>query len=533
MTHVRASATSRALEARGRRLAIATPLAAATRAALDGGGTAVDAAVTACAVLAVAYPHMCSIGGDLFALLRRPTGEVVAVNGNGAAPAAADAEALRRREGRMPLTGPATITVPGVVAAWRSLLEMEGTRGLGDALAPAVRLAAEGCRVAPSLARAIAIHRRALARDPGMASVFLPGGHPLGAGDPLRQPVLASTLEALAETEGRALYDGPVGRRFAAGLRALGCPMTPEDLSAHRTELAAPLAVGYREHEILTHPPNSQGFLLLETVRVLEELGVGLDASGPRAGLVARAFAAVSRDRERYLADPRSAPVPVEELLSDAHVRQVAARVREGRAGAPMPPARPARGDTVAVVAADGEGRAVSIIQSIFHSFGAGILEPATGIVCQNRGACFTLDPASPNVLEGGKRPAHTLMPVLVRRGEAVRFVGGTMGGLAQPQIHVHVLGHVLERGTDVGAAVAAPRWVVGSLEAGGPTEVIFAERIALERCGPALRASGLPVVEIADLNEEVGHAQYIRVGEDGALEAASDPRADGEAGAC
>lgn len=520
--------------AHGRRLAIATPHAAATRAGLqafDAGGTAVDAAVTACAVLAVVYPHMCSVGGDLFALVARPGGGVVAVNGSGAAPAAVDPEALRREHGRMPLTGPHTVTVPGVLAGWQALLELEGKRGLAEALAPAIGLAREGFPVAPSLARAITIHRRSLGRDPGLASIFLSAGHGLHAGDVLRQPALAATLEAIAVEGCGAFYGGELGARFVAGLRAQGSALVLDDLSAHRCELGAPLGAPYGDWEILTHPPNSQGFLLLEMLRVLEELGVGLDTMGDGAGLVARTFAVVSRDRVRFLADPRAFPVDVHELLSDRHVAQVAPEVGGGGPAAGLRPGRSARGDTVAVVAADADGRAVSIIQSIFHSFGAGILEPSTGIVCQNRGACFTLDRDSPNVLEGGKRPAHTLMPVMVRRGGAIRLVGGTMGGLAQPQIHVHVLGHLLERGSSVGTAVSAPRWVVGSLEAGGPTEVVFAERSALERCGPSLVGSGLPVVELADLNEEVGHAQYIEIGEDGILEAASDPRADGEAG--
>lgn len=501
--------------------AIATPQRSATEAglaALDRGGNAIDAALTACAALAVVYPHNCSVGGDLFALLHRPDGSVAAVNGSGAAPAALDAAAIGAGATRMPPDGPHTVTVPGAVAGWETLRGLGATSTLAEILAPAAELARAGCPVAPGLARAVTEDRDRLARDPGAADVFLAHGAPLEAGATLRQPALAATLELIGEEGPGALYGGEVGERLAAGLRRLGSRMTLEDLAAHRSELGDPLGRRYRDVEVLTHPPNSQGFVLLRILLALEELDVPLDALGPQAGLLARLFALASRHRDRVLADPAAMRLSMDELLDRDSIRALARRAREGE---PQGRAQaPAGGDTVAVVAADEDGWAVSVIQSIWESFGSGILEPATGILLHNRGALFSLDPASPNVLEGGKRPAHTLMPVMVREGGALRVVGGTMGGLSQPQIHAQVLGRVLagEGPTD---AVAAPRWVVGADEA------ILAEPGARERCGDSLRATGMPVVELGELDEEVGHAQYLARAE-GAWTAGIDPRSDG-----
>ncbi|HVL95255.1 MAG TPA: gamma-glutamyltransferase [Solirubrobacteraceae bacterium] len=436
------------------RYALATPHVAATEAgaaAMAAGGTAIDGALAAAAVLAVAYPHMCALGGDAVALVRRPDGEVVVVNGTGAAPAAADAGAVAARHaGRMPATGPDTVTVPGVVAAWAAIAGLGARRGWAELLAPAARLASDGVAIAPGLGRAIADQAAQLLRDPGLAAIFLPRGRPLRAGGVLRQPALARTLDVLAAEGAGALYRGSLADSFAAGLSALGVPIDPDDLASHETELAPPLAGGFAGEEVLTSPPNTQGFVLL---RMLD----GLEPDAGDAELVRR-FAAAAAERDATLGDPR--------------------------AGA---------GDTVAVVAADEEGHAISLIQSVFASFGAGLLEPATGIVCHNRGAAFSLEPG-PNRLAAGRRPAHTLMPVLTRRGGCLTGVHGTMGGQIQPLIHAQLLLR-LAAGAAAQEAVAAPR--------AGPD---------------GRRASG----------DAAGHAQVVRLRPGGGFDAGSDPRADG-----
>lgn len=512
------------------RAALATPhhlATAAGRDALVAGGTAVDAAIAAAAMLAVVTPQDCSIGGDLIALVAEPGRAPVVVNGSGAAARAIDVEALRRHGAAMPADGPSTITVPGAVAAWEELHRHGAALPFSTLLEPAIAAAREGVAVEPALARATPF--AAEAGDDGLRAVFAPGGVPLAVGDALRQPALARTLEAIAADGARALYGGDVGARLVAGLRALGSPLDGDDLAAHRTELAAPLAGRFHGWDVLTAPPNSQGFVLLEVLGALERLG------GTDAATLAHLFRLTSADRDRLLADPRCSPVPVDTLLGTAHLDALADAARRaaalGAAGPRVvgPPA--GAGDTVAIVAADGAGRAASVIQSVYGLFGARVLETGTGIVCHNRGAGFSLDASSPNRLEPGKRPAHTLMPVLVARDGRIHLVLGTMGGKAQPQVLAQVLLGALAPEAQLDAVVGAPRWVVGPRDAHDPEgDAVLAEGRVDDAELSALRRSGLEVCVVGDHDDAVGHAQAVRVGRDGGMEAASDPRADGAA---
>jgi gamma-glutamyltranspeptidase len=526
---------ARPLMATGRDYALATPHALATDAgehAFKAGGTAVDAALAAAAVLTVVYPHMCAIGGDLFALLSAHGGPVVAVNGSGAAPARIDADALRARGPLMPAAGPETITVPGMVRAWETLMALDGRLPLRDILAPAIAYARDGVPVAPSLARGIGELADELVADPGMSALFFDRGEPLGAGAPLRQPALARSLEAIAEGGAEALYSGTLGETLVRGLQRAGSALAMDDLVRHRTELQEPLRQEYSGLEIITTPPNSQGFVLLGILSALAELEALPDPLGPDAVLLAHVFRLASAERDDVLADPRRSPVPVDALIASEHGAELLRRAR-ARLAAPVTPGAVAgpSGDTVAVVAADSDGHAVSLIQSVFRSFGSGILEPETGIVCHSRGAFFSLDPASPNLLEGRKRPAHTLMPVMTRRDGRLTGVHGAMGGKAQPQIHAHLLLRLLGGATPADA-LAAPRWVAGGLDVDSADDVILLERSAGPAVADAFGAAGLPVELLDDVDEGVGHAQLIWRGPDGALEAATDPRADGAAAA-
>lgn len=526
----------------GERFAIATPHRAATaagEAAFRSGGSAVDAAVTASCVLSVAYPHMTGVGGDLFALVARPSGEVVSVNGSGAAPRLIDRAAVARTHGTMPRAGPLTITVPGAVAGWATLMDLGARLGLAAAVAPAARLAREGVPVAPSLARALRGSRATVAADPGLRAVFVRGGSPLRAADPLVDGALASTLDAVATGGPDVLYRGAVGEQLVLGLSDRGALLRGSDLEAHRTDCAPPLAGRYGGAEILTAPPNSQGCLLLAILAVVERLGLGRDHLGMDAGRLATLFAAVTVLRDRGLCDPRSGPDLAASLLAPPGLDALAARVRGTAAvprGAGGPTADPALGDTVAVVAADADGTVVSLIHSLYGAFGSGIREPRTGIIAHNRGASFVLDRDHPNALGPGRRPAHTLMPVLARSGGAITLAAGTMGGSAHPQIHASLLLAVLDRGLDPGPAVALPRWVVGGLEgeddADGGRAAVHAEATVPEQAKAALRSSGFAIRRLGAVDEGVGHAQLIRIDPAGRLVAGSDPRADGAAAA-
>jgi gamma-glutamyltranspeptidase/glutathione hydrolase len=519
----------------GRAHAIATPHAAASTAGdavFRSGGTAFDAAVAAAVALTVVYPHMCAVGGDIIALAATADGAVRVVNGSGAAPAAVSAADIAARHGRMPERGAETVTVPGAVAAWATLLEIGGSRRLADLIEPAAKLAEEGVPVARSLAKAIAAAESAgeLEGDEGMATVLRPGGRPLEEGEALVQPALARTLRAIQADGPAALYHGPVGAAIVARLRTLGSAITSDDLAAHATELCEPLAGTFGEEEVLTAPPNSQGLLLLEVLQAATRLG-DADLLGDDADLLAELFRLVTLDRDRHLADPRRADVPVAQLLSDAHAAELAAAALARRAaagGGASSAGRKASGDTIAVVAADGAGNAVSLIQSVYYGFGSGILDPTTGVVLHNRGAFFSVDPASPNVIAGGKRPGHTLMPVLVRRAGRLVGVHGTMGGSAQAQIHAQLILRTA-RGEAPADVLMAPRFVVGGLEPGGRADLVLAEP-GCDAAERAWAAAGQDVHRLGELDEETGHAQLIRIGSDGTLRAASDPRADGAA---
>jgi gamma-glutamyltranspeptidase len=519
--------------AAGRGWAIATPHVLATEAgrdAFENGGNALDAALAAAAVLTVVYPHMCAIGGDLIGLHRAPDGEVAAILGVGAAAAEADADRLREAHGSMPIFGPDTITVPGLLAGWQALAARGARHGLSSAVAPAIAHARAGVPLAPSVNAALVEEAPRLARDPGLRRLFFAGEQPLRTGATLRQPALAQTLATIAERGVEAFYRGEVGEALVAGLAQLGAPLRSADLGAHATSIREPLRVMFDELELVTAPPVSQGFVLLLQLAALAELGMsGADAID--AGALAEIFRLAAEDRDRWLCDPEYEPPPLERLLSRRHAVEIAdAARRRAAAGrdASSGAARPVSptGDTIALVAADAEGNAVSLIQSLFFSFGSGILEPATGILCQNRGACFTLAPSSPNVLAPGKRPAHTLMPTLALADGRVRHVLGTKGGPAQPQILMHVLLGLIA-GSDPAAALEGPRW---ALDDGAPSALVLEGRVGAE-AREQLERAGFECRITADRDEALGHAHAITVGPDGFV-AASDPRSDGAAAA-
>ncbi len=525
------------LAATGRRWAVATPHSAATRAgaeAFEAGGNAIDAALAAAVTLAVVYPQACGVGGDLFALVARSEQpEIVAVNSSGAAPAHIDPDAVRTAHGAMPRRGPLTVTVPGAAAGWKALCDQGARFDWAQHFTAAIACAHDGIPVARSLAQTLADGPE-LSADPGISEVFFPNGEPLGEGDVLRQPALGATLDALAAGGSDELYGGGIGRRYAAGLRAAGSPITVEDLAAHRAELASPLAARYRDLDVRVVPPNSQGFVLLEILAAIERLGIDPNPLGPDAVAIALVVGAARADRDRHLADPRAMRVHPGTLLDDGHLAALCDAVRDGlpAAGtaATAPPAlgAPHHGDTVGLVTADADGNAVSLIQSLYDGLGSGILEPDTGIVAHSRGAQFVLDPGHPNVLSPGKRPAHTLMPAMAHRGDRPAVILGTMGGHGQPQINATNLIRIADMGLAPAAALAEPRWLVGGLDVGD--DWVLAEEDVPAAVRDDLEAAGLRTVTVPSHSGDLGHAHAIRVLGDGGFEVGSDPRADGGA---
>lgn len=519
------------LRASGTKWAIATPHTVATQAgavAFERGGNAIDAALAAAVTLAVSYPHNCGVGGDLFALVQRPDGATVAINASGRAPAGVDPDALRARYGTaMPEEGPDSITVPGAVSGWATL-HQEGARlPWTEAFGPAIAVAHGGVAVSRSLSRALQEREALLAADPGMAGVFFHDGAPLPRGALFRQPALAATLQRLATDGPGALYGGAIGERYAAGLRSVGAPIVVDDLAAHSADVVAPLSGRYRDLDVRVVPPNSQGFALLEMLALVERLGIDPDPLGPDAGVLALVCAAANRDRDHHLADPDAMRVHPSTLLDDGHLAGLADRIRDAAPPTTVPGHRHGTGDTIAMVTADADGWAVSLIQSLWDSFGSAILEPGTGIVAHDRGGCFTLEPGHPNEIAPGKRPFHTLMPVLVHRDGRLAAVAGSMGGASQPQINAQNLIRAFDMGMGAGETIAAPRWTVW----GEPGEgFVRAEGSVPDATTARFEETGFRIEPLDDVDEAVGHAHMILARRDGTLDVGSDPRADGGA---
>jgi gamma-glutamyltranspeptidase/glutathione hydrolase len=429
----------------------------------------------------------------------------------------------------MPEAGPATITVPGVVRGWEALHGQGAVRPWVEAFGAAI-VAADGSPVSRDLAGSIARRADELRSDPGFAEVFYADGVP-SEGDLLRQPALARTLGAIADEGADACYAGDVADRFVAGLRVLGAPISIEDLGAHTAELLPPLQGRYRDLDVSVTPPPSQGFVLLEAMAAVERLHIDPDPIGSDAGTLARILMAASSDRDRHLADPEAMTIHVSGLLDDGHLAALCDIVRGGLEGHAATGAVPPRvpGDTIALVTADVDGWGVSLIQSLFSGFGAGILEPATGIVPHDRGACFTLEPGHPNELAPGKRPAHTLMPVAVHRDGVLAALAGTRGGHGQPQIDLMTLVRAFDLGHDPSDAVAAPRWLVGGMSPIRGDPWIEVEGAVPAAVRTAFANAGFQVRPLDELDRAVGHAMLLRV-DRGTFLAGSDPRADGGA---
>ncbi|WP_328491775.1 gamma-glutamyltransferase family protein [Streptomyces sp. NBC_00414] len=491
-------------------IAIAAPHPAAVEAARQvtaAGGGLIDAALAAAAALTVAYPHQCSIGGDLVALVRDGAhGTVRSVLSAGAAAAATDPVPLRAAGDRMPPGGPHTVTVPGAVAGWAELARLGARLPLARSLAPAVALADGGVPVSEALARAIRNRLDAVRADPGLSALLLDeAGEPLPVGAALVQPALAATLRELAD-DWRHFYTGPTARRLVAGLPERGSLLDAKDFAGHRAENTAALSATVHGVTWWAAPPPSQGASLLAVL--------GRRGDPPTDPLTAARQAELSRDA--LLGDPRSGAVDIDGLLLRAE-RDVAAL--------PAGP-RPA-GDTVAVTAVDDQGNAVSLIQSVFQSFGSGIADPATGIVLHNRGSAFGLDPAHPGALRPGARPPHTLCPALATApGRVVAL--GCQGGRAQAWILSQVAEDLLDAPAPE-AVLARPRWVIGSrdLNRPHPTLVLEPGTPDAEHLTAVAHRLGLEVARTSGPHDEAGHVQTARLrGEE--VDAASDPRADG-----
>ncbi|MGE3274852.1 MAG: gamma-glutamyltransferase [Vicinamibacterales bacterium] len=517
---------------------IATSQALASSAGLkvlQDGGNAIDAAITAAGVLAVIEPTMNGIGGDLFAIVHDgKTGRIYALDASGRASRHATPEEFARRGlDDMPGRGPLPVDVPGVVDGWSQLLDRFGTITLAQALQPAIRYAREGFPVAEIVAGEWKGAERVLREDPAAARTFLIDGRAPEAGEIFANPALAASLEQIATGGRDAFYKGPIARAIAADMERRSGLLDYEDLATHTSEWVDPIRTTYRGHEVLEMPPSTQGIVALEMLNILE--GFDIKAMGHNTAdylhVVTEAKKIAFADRGAYLADRRFVPPGALEMMLSkeyaarrraeidiAHDRDFAPGTTDGSAAAPDFAGRDL-GDTIYMTAADEHGNVVSLIQSLFNTFGAGIVAGDTGIALHNRGSGFTLEAGHPNQVGPGKRPLHTLVPAMILKDGKPWVSFGVMGGDNQGQAHAQVVMNLVDFGMDIqGAGEAARMRHLGSglaLESGIGAEV----RQALEARGHTIR----------DGRGAMGGFQGILIDpKTGVLMGGSDPRKDG-----
>jgi gamma-glutamyltranspeptidase/glutathione hydrolase len=518
---------------------IATPhylASAAGLRVLQDGGNAVDAAVAACAVLGVVWPHMCGIGGDLFLVIFPAGGDrPIALNSSGRAGAKATADYVRAAgHKRVPDKGALAVVTPGCVAGWQEALQRYGTRELAPLLDAAIRVADEGFPISPFLARSIRQQHSHL-NEPAQRT-YAPNGNPLPPGAVLRQPDYAATLRRIAWEGPEAMYDGPLGEAIGRFLAAEGGHHGPEDIAAHRCEWVDPALIDFTApggtgYQVCCMPPNSQAMLHLIGLNVLESLNLGAPQGARATHLQLEAMKYAYLDRP-LIADPAFTEVPVARMLSKAHAAAGRAQLSLDRAS--PPPAPVAAGDTVYLCAADRDGNVVSMIQSLRESWGSNLMVPELGMMLNDRGRDFGLEDGDPNQIAPGKRPRHTLSPSMVVRDGAPLFAYGTRGGDGQPFTLLQVICNLLVHGMDPQVALDAPRWSLDPLDAGPAVAQLALESRFSAETQAQLRAMGHPVVLIDDFDMVCGTSNIVQLDrERGILLGGADPRGDGVALAC
>jgi gamma-glutamyltranspeptidase/glutathione hydrolase len=498
---------------------------------LKRGGNAVDAAIAMAAMLNVTEPMMTGMGGDAFMLVYwSRTKELKGLNASGRAPRALSLDYFAKRNAKqMPEFGMESITVPGAFDGWVTLLEKYGTMKLADLLEPAIECAENGFPVMEKTAEDWNAEVAKLKKSPAAAANYLVDGRAPRPGEIFRQPNLARTLRTLGRGGRDAFYKGEIARAIADYCEKNGGFISLADLAAQKSDWVDPISTNYRGYTVYEIPPNGQGLTALLTLNILEGFDLAALSKQPVRyyHTLIEATKLAFADRNRYIADPAFSKAPVIELLSKNYAAKRRALINPNKA-LDSPPAGLLNtgSDTTYFTIVDKDGNAVSFINSLFDSFGSGIVAGDTGIVLQNRGSAFSLDQAHPNHLEPGKRPFHTIIPAMVFKDNKLFMSFGVMGGGIQPQGHVQVLVNIIDLGMGLQQAVDAPRFRYMSgrdvlLEDEIPATVIR-RLMALGH-----RRASPPGV----LRSSMGGGQVIMIDPvNGTLMGASDPRKDGMA---
>ena len=490
---------------------------------LKRGGNAVDAAISATALLCVIEPAMTGIGGDCFAIIHKPGVGLLGLNASGRAPKAATCEWYAAAGiKQIQVTTPHAVTVPGAIDGWATLLRDHGTMSLAEVLAPAIDAAGNGFAVAPRVAHDWAGLLAKIELHPGARQHLLLDGHTPRVGEIMRFPALAATLTAIARDGRDAFYKGAIAEDIVSELNALGGLHTMADFAAQKASYVTPISVPYAGAELNELPPNNQGVVALIMLRMFDRLEMRRFApsSLERYHLMLECGRLAYAARDAFVADADHAKVPVSYMLSDGFIADLVRRIDPAKRIAELGPIPQPKGtDTTCLSVVDRNGMAVSFINSLFSGFGSGIVTRKTGVVLQNRGTGFVLDPAHDNCIAPGKRPMHTLVPALATKAGKPWLSFGVMGGAFQAAGHAQVFTNMVDYKMDVQEAIDHPRVFFD----GGHVhyEAPLAASIA-----PALGTMGHPVALRPDpwgggQAVEIDHARGVLIG-------GSDARKDG-----
>jgi gamma-glutamyltranspeptidase/glutathione hydrolase len=502
---------------------------------LERGGNAVDAAIATNAVMGLVEPHYNGIGGDVFAIYyEAKTGKLYGLNAGGWAPTGLTPEIVRSKGNtRMPNSGIYSVTVPGAVKGWEMLRARFGTLPMSDLLAPAIFYADDGFPVTDIIAGDWNQATRKLAAEPNAAAVYLPNGRAPKAGEVFKNPLLANTLRLIAEKGPAGFYEGKVADAILAIEREKGGTMTASDLKEYQPEWVDPISTTYRGWTVYELPPNTQGIAALMMLNMMEQYPLGeYGLTSTRAmHVMIEAKKLAYSDMLRYVADPKFSKVPVLPMLGKPQGRTRAALIDPAKAACSVEPSKfdgltdSEGGDTIYLSVIDRDGNIVSLIQSLYSSFGSGVVPAGTGFMLHNRGGLFTLEDGHPNQLAPRKRPLHTIIPAFMEKGP-VKIGFGIMGGFNQAQAHAQFVSDIVDFGLDVQQALEVGRFTKGSFT-GCDVEV---EALVPEATRKELGALGHQVRTIAPRSGTFGYGQAVMSDGTGVHFAGSEPRHDGAA---
>lgn len=507
-------------------------------AVLREGGNAIEAMVAAAAAIAVVYPHMNALGGDNFWLISERGEPPAGIDACGAAAGLATREyyAAHAHGASIPVRGPlAALTVAGAVSGWQAALDISARWGgrmpLDRLFADAAHLARHGAPVSKSQSINTAAKRAELEGVLGFAETFLPGGHAPQPGSLVTMKRLADTLDHLARAGLDDFYRGDLARQMATELESVGSPLRFADFERHRAQSVTPLRVDLRHGHVYGMPPPTQGLASLIILGLFDRLDCAVADSFEYVHGLVEATKRAFLVRDTHVTDPAYMTEDAQGFLSPGVLDATARKINPHRA-MPWPnTAKP--GDTVWLGCIDGEGRAISFIQSIYWEFGSGLVLPTSGIVWQNRGTSFSLDASRQNALMPHRKPFHTIQPAMALLSDGRLMPYGTMGGEGQPQTQAAIYTRHIIYGQELQQAISAPRWLLGRTWGGAATNLRIENRFPPEVI-QALRLAGHDVEVVGAFDEVMGHAGalvlHARGEKAGCIEGASDPRSDGRA---